>query len=276
MGILSFDTGKCTGCGCCVRECTRDALAVENGKAGMIHEDCLECWHCISVCPTEAISAHDCPGEDIRLCKDLLADLPAGGLLDFIKCRRSVRHYKQIKVDREKIESVIEAGRFTPTGCNRQPFRYMVLDKELEDIKLLCMKKLGEFTLNYPESDVIPNESIRKRFLSMHDDYINSGRDRLFFNAPQVIVIVADQSLGGRPQVDGGMAASNMGLEAFARGLGSCYIGFFVTATEVIPEVRRRLDLKGNEQVITCMTIGYPDVKFYRTVSRRTAKISYL
>jgi nitroreductase len=228
------------------------------------------------VCPEEAISCPDCPVEDVSPCEDLLPDLPQDAILNIIKCRRSVRHYKKDKVEAEKIIRIIEAGRFTPTGSNRQPLSYIVLEKELEEIKLLCMKGLREFTLTNPDNPAIGRKSIKNRFLNMHEEYIKTGRDRLFFNAPQVIVIVADKSLGGRPEVDGGMAASNMGFEAFVQNLGYCFIGFFVTATEVVPKLRERLGLNENDQVVACMTIGYPDVKYFRIVSRKPARIKYL
>lgn len=276
MATIIFKKSKCTGCGACVKDCTRDAIAIKGGKAELIQKECLDCWHCIAVCPSGAVSSPDCTSGDVIPCKDLLPNFTSDALLNIMKCRRSVRHYKKDKVEAEKIKKIIEAGRLTPTGCNRQPLSYMILDRELEEIKLFCMKKLGEFALANPEGVGIYSESVKKRFLSMYDEYINTGRDRLFFNAPQVIVIIADKTLGGRPQVDGGMAASNMGLEALVQNLGYCFVGFFVTAVEMIPEVRKRLRINENEQVITCMTIGYSDVSYIRTVSRKKADVKYL
>jgi len=276
MANIIFEKSKCTGCGACVKDCTRDAIAIKDGKAELIQKECLDCWHCIAVCPSAAVSSPDCASGEVVPYKDLSRIFFSDVLLNIMKTRRSVRHYKKDKVEAEKIERIIEAGRLTPTGCNRQPLSYIILDRELEEIKQFCMKKLGEFALSNPEGQGIHNESVKKRFISMYDEYINTGRDRLFFNAPQVIAIIADKALGGRPQVDGGMAASNMGLEASVQNLGYCFIGFFITATEMIPEVRNRLRLNDNEQVIACMTIGYPDVKYMRTVGRKKADIKYL
>ena len=42
-------------------------------------------------------------------------------LLNFIKFRRSVRRFKDMPVEKEKIQQIIEAGRFTQTStkCSR-------------------------------------------------------------------------------------------------------------------------------------------------------------
>ncbi|MBW2623136.1 MAG: nitroreductase family protein, partial [Deltaproteobacteria bacterium] len=42
-------------------------------------------------------------------------------LLAFFRSRRSTRRYKKDSVERAKLEKIIEAGRFAPTGGNRQP-----------------------------------------------------------------------------------------------------------------------------------------------------------
>lgn len=43
-------------------------------------------------------------------------DISPVRLLNFIKFRRSVRHYKNKPVEKEKLERILEAGRYTATG----------------------------------------------------------------------------------------------------------------------------------------------------------------
>lgn len=40
-------------------------------------------------------------------------------------------------------------------------------------------------------------------------------------------------------------------------------------------EIRDLLGLKGKEEIVTCMVVGYPNVKYVRTVPRRDANISW-
>lgn len=52
--------------------------------------------------------------------------------LELAKKRYSVRGYKNLPVEKEKILKVLEAGRISPSACNFQP-RYFIV---IEDIKL--------------------------------------------------------------------------------------------------------------------------------------------
>ena len=53
-----------------------------------------------------------------------------------IKQRCSVRAYKDQKVEAEKIQLILEAGRIAPTAGNRQPQRILVIESE-EGLKKL-------------------------------------------------------------------------------------------------------------------------------------------
>jgi len=50
-------------------------------------------------------------------------------ILKLIKERRSIRQFKKDKIDRESIEKILEAGRFTPSAENNQPWRFFVIEK---------------------------------------------------------------------------------------------------------------------------------------------------
>jgi len=55
-------------------------------------------------------------------------------LIDLMKRRRSIRKYRKDSVPLEKIYRVLEAGRYAPSGANRQPWIYIVVtDSELKE-----------------------------------------------------------------------------------------------------------------------------------------------
>ena len=56
--------------------------------------------------------------------------------LDLARERYSVRRYSDQRVEKEKIEKLIEAARIAPTAVNLQPQRILVVDNE-EGIKKL-------------------------------------------------------------------------------------------------------------------------------------------
>ena len=49
---------------------------------------------------------------------------------DSIYTRRSIRKYLDKKVEIEKIEQVIDAGRMAPSAKNRQPWKYIIFGGE--------------------------------------------------------------------------------------------------------------------------------------------------
>ncbi|MBI9011818.1 MAG: nitroreductase family protein [Clostridiales bacterium] len=56
--------------------------------------------------------------------------------LDLAKKRYSVRKYKDQKVEVEKLEMILEAGRVAPTGANKQP-QHLIVVQEEEGLKKL-------------------------------------------------------------------------------------------------------------------------------------------
>lgn len=53
--------------------------------------------------------------------------------MDFLtlaKARYSCRSYQKKPVEQEKLQTILEAARVAPTGCNRQPFRLLVIQQQ--------------------------------------------------------------------------------------------------------------------------------------------------
>ena len=48
-------------------------------------------------------------------------------LLQIMKTRRSIRRYKETDVSDELLEKIMEAGRWSPSGDNAQPWRFIVV-----------------------------------------------------------------------------------------------------------------------------------------------------
>ena len=65
-------------------------------------------------------------------------------MMDFMeisKQRHTVRKYAQKPVEQEKIEKILEAGRWAPTAVNAQPQRILVMDTQenLDKVKELLL-----------------------------------------------------------------------------------------------------------------------------------------
>ena len=57
--------------------------------------------------------------------------------MDMVYQRESCRSYQDKPVSRELLTKMVEAGRLAPSGCNAQPWKFLVID-EPEAKKKMC------------------------------------------------------------------------------------------------------------------------------------------
>ena len=277
MANMMVSNEKCVGCGLCAADCLRNPIIMREGKAEIDASNCIKCGHCIAVCPQDAVTLGS--GENMQWDAGD-SDSKRGGapepeaFLDFLKFRRSIRQYNKKEIEPEKLEMIIEAGRYSPTAGNRQKNRFIVLKENVEQVREAAVKVLKDVAVNN-EADLGEREIYRKIWAGMYDDYIAGRRDGLFFNAPAVVLIVSDES-NHYAEIDGGIAASRMELQANALGLGVCYIGFLNTAMEFDGRIKELAGLKEGEKLAVAFATGYPAVEYQRPAPRKPANVRKL
>ncbi len=273
--MMKVDVEKCIGCGQCVKDCSPNDIEIVDGKAKINNVTCLKCGHCIAICPKDAVSIDEYNMGDVKDYnkEDFLVD--ADNLLNFIKFRRSVRQFEKKQVEEDKITKIIEAGRFTQTGGNFQEVSYIVVREGLQELKALALETLNEMGKNILANLTQETMGFKRRYaeayIRLYEFYKENPNenDKLFFNAPAVVIVTADS------QVDGALASSNMELMTNALGLGTLFCGFFVKAAQESKKIKDFIGLKEGKQIVTCMVIGYPNVKYVRTVPRKESDISW-
>jgi len=265
--MVRIDTEKCTGCALCVKDCFPRNLTLENGKAKVIGR-CLQCGHCVAVCPANAAEIPDYDMEDVA---DILPQkFTAADLVSFIKARRSIRQFQDRPVERELIAQMIQAGRYTPTGSNRQELTFVVVEKKMEPFRGLVMEKLAEKGRTMLASEKTPRTMRRyaQWWIDAEEAYRENPKqkDIVFFGAPVVILLAGDNP------VDAGLAASNMELAACASGLGVLYSGF-ITMGSNNEKAKTLVGVPAGKEVLMALVVGYPDVRYIRSAPRKKADI---
>ncbi|MGA2574302.1 MAG: nitroreductase family protein [Candidatus Methanomethylicaceae archaeon] len=162
-----------------------------------------------------------------------------------IKGRRSVRAYTDAPVSKEQIEAVLEAGTWAPTGMNRQPWGFIVI----EDRKLI--RYVSDETKILVQQ-MMPSRA--KRF--------QSEEDLICYDAPVLILICTekDKQLGRLNLLDSVLAAQNMFLKAYELGLGTCYMGF-VQYLGSKPDVLKRIGVPEGYEMMVPFIMGHPKTK---------------
>lgn len=264
--MVEITEKKCIGCGLCAQDCPAKNLAVKNGKA-FVRGACMECGHCFAVCPAKAVSISDYPedgiielGEERIICGE--------EFLRLVKSRRSIRNFHEKSIDRETWKRILEAGRFTATGVNRQDVKYVVVQEDLAKTKKYIWKGFASVIEQLKTAQGEEDPFVR-RLQAMYGIYQSSPqKDPLFFNAPSLLVITSSSPLNG------GLAASNIELMAHAEGLGALYSGFIHRAFAARDEACEYLGIE-KEKICACMLLGYPRVKYHRSVPRKETQIQW-
>ncbi len=180
--MIQFDQEKCIGCGHCAEVCLPQVIGIEDEKAILKADQCFQCGHCIAICPENAVfmDDHDM-GDVVSYQKDQFAIEPER-LLNFIKYRRSIRHFLPRQVEREKLLKIIEAGRFTPTGSNLQGVSYIVVQENINLVKELAFKRLQEMSIQVLQDDAQPEnlKQYAQRWMQLSQEYYRKAKTVYF------------------------------------------------------------------------------------------------
>jgi nitroreductase/NAD-dependent dihydropyrimidine dehydrogenase PreA subunit len=288
--IITINHDACTLCETCFDVCTRKLFSRKGDLIEVVQGICSLCGHCKAVCPEDAI---DIAGLNPNEYEPVPAqeDIPAPDpLLAFFRSRRSTRIYRKSPIEREKLGKIIEAGRFAPTGGNRQPLEYTVVEtpEVLGKVRDKCINfhvKNAEIQLaNLAEKvkqgqHLSAPEEAMKQYAEAWPWRLKQnkkGIDTLFHHAPVLIVIHANTDVAPTPEIDAGIASTQMVLMAESLGLGTCYIGFLVAAAQESSEIKDLLEISENDKPVVAFVVGYPDVAYLRLVSRNPARVNWI
>ena len=186
--------------------------------------------------------------------------------LEAIKTRRSTRKFKARAVEMEKLQQIVEAGRFGPTGGNAQGNHFFVISNATV---LMMLKDMVQTAFAKMELRDDLYKSLKNSImLSQKGNYSFS------YNAP-VLIVVANKKEYGNNMADVACAVENMMLAANELNLGSCYINQLKWLNEdpAILEYLRTLGLKEDERVYASVAIGYADTESglpNRNITERT------
>jgi len=124
--------------------------------------------------------------------------------------RRSTRNYTAAPVSEKDLREIIAAATFAPSAMNEQPCRFTVVTgrgllKDISDgAKTLALETFGK---------------------GAHAGMLTDPDFDLFYGAPALVVISAPAKSQWLAE-DCALAAENLMLAAYARNLGTCWVGF--------------------------------------------------
>lgn len=270
--MIQIDASRCVGCGLCVSDCFPSAISLEHSKARITaSENCIGCGHCIAICPQNAVTDDELPLDDLEPLTEFHG---SDTLLGLMRSRRSCRHYQNRPVPRETIDTLLSAIRACPTAKNLQDTRCILVREKIPQLLDAALSTLGKIGAAQKNSATAPAELrraenfIRWNQLRQEDPTF----DPLFFHAPMLLLFISDRN---DPR-DAAAAASYGELMAAALGLGCLYSGYFTACAAGSEKISEILELAPGEQVVRCLVLGYPDVRFQRTAPRKPLSVTEL
>lgn len=171
--------------------------------------------------------------------------------MEISKKRVTVRKFAQTPVEEEKIQKILEAGRWSPTAVNGQPQRILVLNtpESLKKVKEFC-------SFGYDQ-----------KYVNLAEECDDRKHKKLnfYYGAPLVLFVTYDktacwthpQSGKSSGTTDATIVATHMMLEAASLDLGSVWISYFDEE-----KARELLHLPKNWQPVCMLYIGYPAEDF--------------
>jgi len=269
MAQMYIDRDKCNQCGLCVVECPIHIIRIREQDSvpswvGGGSRVCINCGHCVAVCPPGAVGLETMKPEECTLVRRELLPTPEQAE-HFLKSRRSVRVYQEQPVEREKLDKLIEITSYAPSGHNGQPVQWLVFSDKKE------VRRLAELTVDWLRWVIKENRALAealqaKRIVAGWD----SRRDVVARGAPHLIMAHANKNA---PAGDCQIALTYLELAAYSLGLGACWAGYMQGAAVFYPPMIEALQLPEGHQSFGVMMVGYPAHKLSRIPLRNKPKI---
>jgi nitroreductase len=144
-----------------------------------------------------------------------------------ITTRRTIRKYAPKDVPREVLLRCIDAARLSPSGANRQPLKYIIVnDQELTKEVFKTLKWAGYLQGYQPGEHETPRA---------------------------YIVMLLDKSICENFGHDAGIAAMSISMVAYDEGLGSCILGSVNRE-----KLKGILKVPNGLDIILVVALGYP------------------
>jgi nitroreductase len=165
-------------------------------------------------------------------------------LLEAIDGRRSVREYTDQPVDDAVVRELIDAAVKAPSAINQQPWAFVVVNDPAQLTRISDQAKAHLLKASL----AAPAHPFR--------EMLNDPKFHIFYHAPVLVVIAAAEPTDWAVE-DCALAAENLMLAAYAKGLGTCWIGFAQNWLAT-PDGKEALGVPATYAPIAPIIIGHP------------------
>ena len=274
--MIEIDHDACTQCGECIDICHTECMSLRGERLHIDYPLCSTCCQCIAICPEGALTLDGVESREIE--EDWLPDHVS--LLELLKARRTTRRYTDRPVEREKLEMICRASKLAPT--NVYDFELIVVNEKqtLDELEEICLGFVAWIYRWFYKPAWVFN-SLKKLTPAMLDtdkvkiEHTLYGSREVFHGAPVMIMVIANPTIG-HALASAQYAIYNMILTAQTLGLGSFINGGAKMALSRSRRARRILGIPKGKSILGILHVGYPAVRFRRTVEGNHPPIHWI
>ena len=277
--MVIVDESRCLACGLCAEICHQRCITLSNGSGGSsAHIDralCSTCTQCIAICPQQALSWDRV--QPVAYDPDRLPS--AGQLEELFKQRRTIRRFRETKIERALVEEIVGFGILAPT--NNYDLRVIVIDDPaiMENLDAIIMRAVSwVYNLLYRPSIVFhllkaftPAISLKAKIKMEH----GLKMERAFDTLPAALVLVVGDRRIILSEASAQYALHNMILYAQSKGIGSRINGGLPLTLDRSRRARRCLAIEKHERMLAAVELGYPAVRFRNKVQGKAMSLTW-
>ncbi len=265
--LFTVDPDQCDGDGLCVEACAPKIIKirgqgalptpVEGGEAY-----CIDCGHCVAVCPRGALSRDTLKPED---CAPIDRSLRINDeqALQFFRSRRSIRSYRERPVERQKLDRLIQIAGYAPSAHNARAVG-LVVAEDSDAVRHISGLVIDWLRSVVRESPAVAQSYGFDQLVRRWDrgiDLISRGAPHLFMaHGPRKATMAREDCL---------LALAHVELAAVPLGLGATWAGYIMAAMRSYPPLGAALGLPDGDQCHAVLMVGYPQFKYARLPVRR-------
>ncbi|HHW47371.1 MAG TPA: nitroreductase [Clostridiaceae bacterium] len=150
------------------------------------------------------------------------------GIYETILARRTIRKFKQEKIDDSILKKLLNAARHAPSAANIQPIKYIIVNDE---------EKVNEVFKHVKWA----------AYIAPHGTPSENEKPVAF-----IIILIDTEIKRSDYELDVGAAAQNIFLAAWEEGIGTCWMGAVNRDA-----VRKALNIDNRYIINTVIALGY-------------------
>ena len=276
--MIEIDQDKCNGCGLCIKICHESCMHLDQYILTIDYEYCSTCTQCIAVCPQQALTwDHIQPQPfDSSL-------YPGPEQLDeLFKERRTIRDFKNQKIDRTLLEEIAGYAVYAPTHDFN--LRVIIIDDEtiIDRLDILILRfSRNLFNWFYKSSMVHFLLKLLPR--RMEFEYLKAKpklesairRNAALRSKPAAVIMIIGNKQVPLSLESAQYALYNIDLYAQSKGI-ACrnLVGNQMTLNRN-KAFRESLGLSKGERIYGTILLGYPAIRFRNKVLGKQIRIQW-